>query len=873
MKAKLLIIFFLASFNNIKCQENYYKTVNSIAEIVHLYADSKFHKIIPKIDNALEIAKKIDNEKSVNYAMLLQIAGTTNMQINRIPESINYYNKARHIWKLLEDVNNENNLIIFTNLAKLHQHKGVYNKAEFYYKKALEVAAKIYGKSNSKYYEYLYNLGNFYYNYFEKEKCIQVLELHTNYLEENIKRTDFNFLMGKLKIADYYASFGKQEKRFQILEEIIPRIIIHKESKNLKNSFILRSLAIHYYYQGNLEMSFQYFYKILEHYSKGYMYDFIDPISKKFSKSKDLKEAISFQIQKLNRFNFLGKGINYREFEDITILFRKFLELPNVLNIAEIFFRENIKSLQEKIYNDHILMTESEKQKSFSLLNSYYSTYYSYIIHLSEGEKMSLATNVYNIVLSQKNQLLKSTVALKKTIFNSKDTILKANYKEWVKLKNRITEWKYSNELKEQQEYDILISKFNELERMLILQSRVYESYKNRITTTYFDVNDNLKQNEYAVEFIDFDYYDGINTYKKYYYALIINSTSIYPSFVYLFNEDELKQVLLNNIDNEKEGITNLYGSVKTPNTSLYNLVWKPIEKSFYTYSNKKPTIYYSPSGLLNKVSFSALRNEKGFLMEQYNLNQVSTTRNLLNKSTVVIDSLKTIGLVGGIDYGVNNYEWDYLEGTAKEVKNISTFLKAKNLSISLLEGKKATKNNFSLTIVNKDIVHIATHGYFQEEIDILQYPIERGKINLARSSLVNTLIPYKEPLLRSGLIFAPNLKRNSKQSIKLNGLEISQLNFENTKLVVLSACETGLGDIKGMQGVYGLQRAFKLAGVEKMIISLWKVPDLETQEFMENFYTLLFKEKEISFAFKKTQLAMSQKYDPYFWASFILLD
>jgi CHAT domain-containing protein len=88
-----------------------------------------------------------------------------------------------------------------------------------------------------------------------------------------------------------------------------------------------------------------------------------------------------------------------------------------------------------------------------------------------------------------------------------------------------------------------------------------------------------------------------------------------------------------------------------------------------------------------------------------------------------------------------------------------------------------------------------------------------------------------------------------------------------------MSACETGLGDIAGSEGVYGLQRAFKMAGTNFLIMSLWQVPDKETSEFMQTFYTLLLENRDLQKAFSETQAEMRQKYNPFFWAAFVLLE
>lgn len=135
-------------------------------------------------------------------------------------------------------------------------------------------------------------------------------------------------------------------------------------------------------------------------------------------------------------------------------------------------------------------------------------------------------------------------------------------------------------------------------------------------------------------------------------------------------------------------------------------------------------------------------------------------------------------------------------------------------------------------------------------------------------------------PLNRSGLLFAG--ANNSWKGKPAEGLEdgiltayeASNVVLTNTKLVTLSACETGLGDIKGSEGVYGLQRAFKMAGAEYLLMSLWKVPDAETAEFMEHFYGKWFSGGTIEAAFQETQHYMKRRYPgtPYKWAAFVLI-
>ncbi len=136
------------------------------------------------------------------------------------------------------------------------------------------------------------------------------------------------------------------------------------------------------------------------------------------------------------------------------------------------------------------------------------------------------------------------------------------------------------------------------------------------------------------------------------------------------------------------------------------------------------------------------------------------------------------------------------------------------------------------------------------------------------------------DPLIRSGLAMAGANNAWKGKPVRgvedgiLTAYEVSNMYLPNTKLAVLSACETGLGDIQGSEGVYGLQRAFKMAGVQNLIMSLWKVPDLESSEFMQEFYQNLFAKQTINEAFYHAQNWMKNKYrnEPYKWAAWILV-
>ena len=140
-----------------------------------------------------------------------------------------------------------------------------------------------------------------------------------------------------------------------------------------------------------------------------------------------------------------------------------------------------------------------------------------------------------------------------------------------------------------------------------------------------------------------------------------------------------------------------------------------------------------------------------------------------------------------------------------------------------------------------------------------------------------NRFTVQQNPMFRSGLVLAGGnaawkgkpVPSGTEDGI-LTAYEIAQMDLSNTDLVVLSACETALGDIQGNEGVIGLQRAFKMAGVKQILMSLWKVPDAQTDELMLLFYTSLLDGNNANTALRNAQLVMKAKFPPYYWAGFV---
>jgi CHAT domain-containing protein len=235
---------------------------------------------------------------------------------------------------------------------------------------------------------------------------------------------------------------------------------------------------------------------------------------------------------------------------------------------------------------------------------------------------------------------------------------------------------------------------------------------------------------------------------------------------------------------------------------------------------------------------------------------------------------------MGGVNYGnslnsnnkvgSNRSNYTNLPFTNKEVQDINIILSTTRpeIKVNLVKGDSASESSFrNLEKRKPDLIHLATHGYY--------YPGNNfSSSNFLTEKYSGTNL---SPMLRSGIVLAG--ANNSPGSDTendgfLSAQEISRLDFANLDLAVLSACETGLGETIGSEGVFGLQRAFKLAGTKSLIMSLWKVPDEQTSELMALFYSNYMTGRTKSKALKDAQLAMKKKYKaPFIWGGFIILE
>jgi CHAT domain-containing protein len=311
-----------------------------------------------------------------------------------------------------------------------------------------------------------------------------------------------------------------------------------------------------------------------------------------------------------------------------------------------------------------------------------------------------------------------------------------------------------------------------------------------------------------------------------------------------------------------------------------------------------------SPDSELNRIPFEALQTEDGrYWVEAHQISYLNSGRDLL-KLNLTAPSQRPAVIVANPDYdaaaatattapwaadsprrniagGVTDlaqFRVGPLPGTALEAAAIAPLLP----DAQVLTETDATENALK-AVQSPQILHIATHGFFLgDSASASDSHAERGIGVVAAAPQVGQTTPasrsitVENPLLRSGLALAGfNPRSSGDEDGVLTALEAASLNLVGTQLVVLSACDTGRGDIANGEGVYGLRRAFTLAGAEAQVLSLWQVDDYGTQSLMTQYYQALLQDQGRAAALRQVQLQMLQsggRYaDPYYWAAFIL--
>ncbi len=845
---------------------------------------------------ALEIFRKTYGEKQADYAKQCYHLGSAYLDAGNFSLAEQWLLKARTLQEELFGKNHPDYGKTLNVLGSLYTDQGDYVKAELMYMEARDVAEKILGKNHNDYLKVTSNLAVLYDELGQYDKAEKLFRDIVSVRESRQGKDHPEYAFACVRLASTLTNMGRYPEAGTLLESALSVIANAFGRNNLRYAEVCGSLAYYYNKTGNREKAEAFYSEIRDLRAKYQGKNHIDYAQAcnnlAYAKDKNGKTAEAEQLYKEALSVLINAGLT-RHLLYATVCNNLAMVYEDQHKHAEAFqlYTQSGRVFVNELNSNFILLSESEREKYLEEFNYFRDIYFSFVLDAIDKIETAVAWAFrYNMLT--KSALFRAAKGFREEIQNTTDTDLRKLFNEYQSLK---AEYARVLTLSEQQikERKINPAALREqivgAEKNLLRKSQVL----NRITAdtayTWKDVQKLLKPDEALVEWVRMEYYKNGWTDSVIYLAFIIRPQQQKPEYV----------VLGNGKDMEGREIKFYMNSIMSGSDNLrsYNIFWKPLDAKLKSVRK----VYVVPDGIYHNINLNTLYNPVSgkYLSDEYALHLLGSSLDLIHYRGKQFAQRKNYQqykayLFGYPDYTGKKEARQYtaanrervrdfirkdstqrffdlaeghvtvLEGTRIEVNEINNVLRGKGIQAVLLTGQDASEMQLK-QLRGPDILHIATHGFFLNNVEKLD-PDKQIRIK-------------ENPLMRSGLLLAGaelGLRGETMPSDEdgiLFANEVQLLDLKDTELVVLSACETGLGEIKNGEGVYGLQRALEEAGTKNIIMSLWKVDDRVTQELMVQFYALLLSGKPKRVAFGEAQAAVRQKYPhPYYWGAFVLI-
>lgn len=877
---------------------NFSKQHVSYANILHQLANfyvsnGKYNQAEETYQECRLIYNRVLGPMHPEFAVFLNNCGQFHLERGEINRATEELNKAMVIQTACYGADHPMNISLLSNLANLKVAQGEFQEAEKLISSAIQIGKKYYGTEQPDYGTLLNNAAVLYYEIgnlsYAEELYNEAIIVRKKVYGE--KHPEYGVSLNNL--ASLLLAKATQEKDVEKYHTYINSAIhyfnealqidsISSNNENPAFAHHYNNLGEAYRLKNEAEKAIFYFNQSVEYENKYY------PEHKKsiavsyhnlalvYTGLKNYSQAKDYALKSLQLFEEqFGKDCFAAA--SVTSSLAYLFEMEENIQEALLYYQKAIRINSNELDRNFAFLSETEKAEYLNSVELYHDMFATFVLK-NHTKNPELVTLLYDEEIKRKGILLRSSGNLKSQVIAKNDKALLKTYTQWINLREYLGQ-QYALELKDRStEIDSLEKEANQLEKTLVAAVGTYKT-ENSSSSSCKKTIENLVTGQAAIEYISFMKNDEAK--ETVYCAILLLPGQKNPELFELFTEIQITEILGNNPGSNYNYISSVYGKKNDPTSKIAPLVINPLLAKL----GNTTQLFYSPAGILNRLSFAAIKiGENKFLSDRFKLAQLSSTSTThAFKKMPVYNHKGEVVLFGGINYGKEKGDWNYLPATLTEAEKIKTILATSAAKIVYEVGESASEEKIKSVIKNSSpsIIHIATHGFFFGDVstDLKNKASEvasvdfRGAAGNAQSAVLN-----KNPMLRSGLILAGANNSTEKDTSKnedgvLTAYEVALLNLSKTQLVVLSACETGLGDIKGSEGVYGLQRAFKMAGAQTLIMSLWQVPDKETEEFMTTFYSLLVKNNNIRMAFTGTQEMMRKKYDPYYWAAFVLIE
>lgn len=522
--------------------------------------------------------------------------------------------------------------------------------------------------------------------------------------------------------------------------------------------------------------------------------------------------------------------------------------------------KEQLASIRKEIISDYYQQSSSERQRQVEPIRGVLDDAMKNAFIVSE-----MITPALDFALFNKGLLFHTDAEIKKVLkIRGGNSSLYQNYLD---KKGQIEYAKTRGDsltIKNLQEQTLKI------ERDLSQEFVSLKSLSKKLDITSKDVVRNIGSKSLAIDFVR--YWDA-DTIK--YGAFVFSSRMTNPVLIDLFTEKYLQQEAFLS-DNKVN-----YNFFKDKTKENFRMVWGKLTSYMNNYTN----VYFSADGLLNKLAIEYLCDEnKISVSERYNLHRVFHLADIKSSSDIG-NNYAILGVhnhdnptIQDKELAIRGGEWINLDNVIPEVSSINTMLSSSTKgTVSVYAVDDSVRESFVKSLNEKPItlLHVATHAFYYNHDD-LNNAVMKHQIDapMAERALKADNTSLSGLVLRNGNKYRKMIDLPEKEDDILTSEEIENMSFPNLKLTVLSACQTGLGDVDG-EGVWGLQRAFRIAGTQSLICTLDYVDDFWTQRFMKEFYESLAQGQTIykSFYDARNSIYKENMSNPKIWAKFILIE
>ena len=748
------------------------------------------------------------------------------------------------------------------NLAVLYKETGRYNQSEEKIKEALAVIRKVDGNESMPYAIALNN----------EAMLFQAMGRYPNAEERMNNAIEISAALQSEKSVNHqkfltnrallYQEMGQLEKADAEFKELIRLKKLSLGRFHPDYAHVLSSQAALYLQMGKYDEVAPLLEQSIEIYEKKFgtghpLYaSAVSNLGNFHRFQQNYEEAEPLLTKALDiRNKALGENhpVYVKSQEDLAILYWKKGELQK----AEQYYKQSLGKSMDFVRSFFPPMSEAEKTRYWDKLRPRFERFFAFAID-ARSDYPGLISDLYNYHVATKGLLLTATNKIKQEILNSGDDVLIRDYLNWLDQKEMLARYySYTKEELDEQNInlDSLENAANAAERSLSQRSDIFNEGHELNEMGFEEMRSKLAASDAIVEIIRVRKFDRQLAGEVKYVALIIKPGSSSPEYVVLDNGTELETRYYKYYNNAiHKQLADEYS---------YRQFWLEIDAKLAGFKK----VYLSADGIYNQINVSTLLMPDGnYVLNNYETVLVSNSKNV--KSTSAKKANNKAVLLGNPPFsGVINP----LPGTKVELDNILRQLTSGGYRPVKYTETQATEANLK-SVESPRILHIATHGYFLKDEQISSDKVFGINAESARGN----------PLLRSGLLLrdAEKTIENNNPSLESNdngiltAYEALNLKLDNTELVVLSACETGTGDVKAGEGVYGLQRAFLVAGAEALVMSLWRVDDAATQELMSLFYKYWVRHKNRTRAFRQAQSEIKAKYKaPYYWGAFVMVE